>query len=150
MPTYTLHLVDLLHAVKLRHGTDGFTSPPKEGVLRIFRPKNPTASAGCEPANLGTKDQHATSRPSKPLVYKIVTTRASSTRNATGYLQSSRFIAKDIIYLDVVVSVMALSLLRTLISFRRFEGTYCIRLQGKSGRKWKPVSFTKVGVAEIH
>jgi len=27
---------DLLHAVKLRHGTDGFISPPKEGVLRIF------------------------------------------------------------------------------------------------------------------
>jgi len=27
---------DLLHAVKLRHGTDGFASPPKEGVLRIF------------------------------------------------------------------------------------------------------------------
>ena len=54
-------LRDLLHAVKLRHGTDGFTSPPKEGVLRIFRPKNPTASTGCEPANLGT------SRPPKPL-----------------------------------------------------------------------------------
>jgi hypothetical protein len=29
---------DLLHAVKLRHGTDGFTSPPKEGVMRIFSP----------------------------------------------------------------------------------------------------------------
>jgi len=27
---------DLLHAVKLRHGTDGFNSPPKEGVLRII------------------------------------------------------------------------------------------------------------------
>jgi hypothetical protein len=27
---------DLLHTVKLRHGTDGFTFPPKEGVLRIF------------------------------------------------------------------------------------------------------------------
>jgi hypothetical protein len=27
---------DLLHASNLRHGTDGFTSPPKEGVLRIF------------------------------------------------------------------------------------------------------------------
>ena len=27
---------DLLHVVKLRHGTDGFTSPPKEGVLWIF------------------------------------------------------------------------------------------------------------------
>jgi hypothetical protein len=35
-----LHITfrDLLHAVKLWHGTDGFTSPPKEGVLRIFSP----------------------------------------------------------------------------------------------------------------
>ena len=29
---------DLLHAANLRHGTDGFTSPPKEGVLRIYSP----------------------------------------------------------------------------------------------------------------
>ena len=29
---------DLLHAVKLRHVTDSFTSLPKEGVLRIFSP----------------------------------------------------------------------------------------------------------------
>jgi hypothetical protein len=27
---------DLLHAAKLRHGTDGFTSSPEEGMLRIF------------------------------------------------------------------------------------------------------------------
>ena len=27
---------DLLHAANLRHETNGFTSPPKEGVLRIF------------------------------------------------------------------------------------------------------------------
>jgi hypothetical protein len=27
---------DLLHAANLRHGTDGFTSPPKKGVPRIF------------------------------------------------------------------------------------------------------------------
>jgi hypothetical protein len=54
---------------KAQHGTDGFTSPPKEGVLRnFFRPKNPTASAGFEPANLGTKGQHTTSRPPKPLL----------------------------------------------------------------------------------
>ena len=26
----------LLHAAKLGHGTDSFTSPPKEGMLRIF------------------------------------------------------------------------------------------------------------------
>jgi hypothetical protein len=48
---------DLLHAANLRHGTHGFTSLPKEGVLRIF----PTASAGFEPANLGTRGQHANS-----------------------------------------------------------------------------------------
>jgi len=29
---------DLLHAANRRHGTDGFTSPPKEGVVRIFSP----------------------------------------------------------------------------------------------------------------
>ena len=50
---------DLLHAVNLRHRTNGFTSLPKEGVLRIFFAlKNQTASAGFEAANLGTKDQH--------------------------------------------------------------------------------------------
>jgi hypothetical protein len=42
--------------------------PPKEGVLRIFFAlKNPTASAGFEPANLGTKGQRTTPRPPKPL-----------------------------------------------------------------------------------
>jgi len=60
---------DLLHAVKVRHGTDGFKFP-SEGrrAEDFFRPKDPTASAGCEPANLGTKGQHATSRPPKPLL----------------------------------------------------------------------------------
>src|SRR5215470_14662329 len=59
---------DLLHAENLRYGTDGFNSPPKEGVVRIFfRPKYPTASAGFDPGNLGTKGQHATPRPPKPI-----------------------------------------------------------------------------------
>jgi hypothetical protein len=30
---------DILHAAKLRHGTDGFTSPLKEGALKIFPPE---------------------------------------------------------------------------------------------------------------
>jgi hypothetical protein len=60
---------DLLHAANLRHGTDGFTSPLKEDVLRIFSPKNPTASAGFELANLCTKGQHATPRTPKPMCY---------------------------------------------------------------------------------
>jgi hypothetical protein len=52
-------------------GQDGFfTSPQKEGVLMIFFAlKNPTASAGFEPANFGTKGQHATSRSPKPLSF---------------------------------------------------------------------------------
>ena len=59
---------DLLHAANLRHGTDGFTSPPKEGVLRIiFALKILTVSDAFESANLGTKGQHATPRPPKPL-----------------------------------------------------------------------------------
>ena len=68
-----------LHVVNLRHGTNGFTSLPKEGVLRNFSPlKNPTASAGFEPANLGTKGQHATCRPPKPLYLRLRTTNLSS------------------------------------------------------------------------
>jgi len=46
---------DLLRAANLRRGTHGFTSLPKEGVLRIFSPwKILMASAGFEPTNLGT------------------------------------------------------------------------------------------------
>jgi len=33
------HFWVLLHVVNLRHRTDGFTSPPKEGVMRIFSPE---------------------------------------------------------------------------------------------------------------
>ena len=42
---------------------------PSEGrrAEDFFAPKNPTASAGFEPANLGTKGQNATPRPPKPL-----------------------------------------------------------------------------------
>ena len=42
---------------------------PSEGrrAEDFFALKNPTASSGFEPANLGTKGQHATSRPLKPL-----------------------------------------------------------------------------------
>jgi hypothetical protein len=50
----------LLHAVNLRHGTDGFTSPPKEVVVRIFITlKNPSTSVGIEPTNLGSSGEHA-------------------------------------------------------------------------------------------
>ena len=59
----------LLHAANLRHGTDGFTSRPKEGVLRIFSPlKIRRLQPGLNPR---TKGQHATPRPLKPLPAKL-------------------------------------------------------------------------------
>ena len=56
---------DLLRAANLRHGTDGEGRRAED----FFALKNPTASAGFEPANLGTKGQHATSRPPKRMLF---------------------------------------------------------------------------------
>jgi hypothetical protein len=54
-------------------GKDGFYFASEEGVCEdFFALKNPMASAGFEPANLGTKGQHATSRPRKPLIIIII------------------------------------------------------------------------------
>ena len=72
LPRYAdfhVHSRVLLHAVNLRHGTDSFTSPLKEGVLRIFSPlKIWRLRPGL---NLGTKGQHATPRPPKPPYLKL-------------------------------------------------------------------------------
>ena len=38
MPEFHVTFRGLLRAVNLRHGTNGFTSLPNEGVLRIFSP----------------------------------------------------------------------------------------------------------------
>jgi hypothetical protein len=68
--TYNFHgkCTDLLHAAKLRHGTDGFTSPPKEGMLGIFvarkiRPLQP----GLNPRTWVPEASMLTTRPQKPL-----------------------------------------------------------------------------------
>ena len=58
---------DLLHAANLRHGPTALRPLRRKACWGFFRPKNPTASARLEPANLGTKGQHATPRPPKPL-----------------------------------------------------------------------------------
>ena len=62
MPDFHVTFRDLLHAVNLRHED-------------FFALKNPTASAGFEPANVGTKGQHATSRPPKPPMYVCIYVR---------------------------------------------------------------------------
>jgi hypothetical protein len=49
----------LLHAVILRHWTDGFYFPSEGRCAEdFFACKNPTASARFKPANLGTKGHH--------------------------------------------------------------------------------------------
>jgi hypothetical protein len=47
----------------------------------FFCPKNPTASARFEPTNLGTKGQHATSRPPKPLISVATFSEFSATNH---------------------------------------------------------------------
>jgi hypothetical protein len=54
---------------------DGFLLPLRgTGAEDFFALKNPTASTGFEPANFGTKGQHATSRPSKLLADPLLLT----------------------------------------------------------------------------
>jgi hypothetical protein len=58
----------LLHAAKLRHGTDGFTSPPKEGMLRIFSPRKIRRfRPSLNPRTWVPEASMLTTRPSKPL-----------------------------------------------------------------------------------
>ena len=60
MPDFHVTFRDLLHAVNLRHGTDGFTSPPKEGVLRNFSPRKiQRLRLGSNPRNWVTKTTEA-------------------------------------------------------------------------------------------
>ena len=62
------------------------TSMPPTCWGFLFTLKNPTASAGFEPANLGSKGQHATSRPPKPLPVRITgSSDSNETERTAGY-----------------------------------------------------------------
>jgi hypothetical protein len=57
-----------LHAANLRHGTDGFTSPPKEGMLWTFSPEKSDGFGRVRTRYLGvTEASMLTTRPPKPL-----------------------------------------------------------------------------------
>jgi 5-methylcytosine-specific restriction endonuclease McrA len=57
---------DLLHAANMRHGTHGFTSVPKEGVLRIFPPlKIRRLRPGLDPRTWVSEASTLTPRPPK-------------------------------------------------------------------------------------
>jgi hypothetical protein len=59
------HFWVVLHAVKLDMGQTALLPLRRKVCSGIFRPKNPTVSAGFEPANSGTKGPHATTTPPK-------------------------------------------------------------------------------------
>jgi hypothetical protein len=60
--------MDLLHAPKLRHGTDGFTSPPKEGMLWIFTPeKIQTLRPGLNPRTWVSEANVVNTKPQKKI-----------------------------------------------------------------------------------
>jgi len=64
---------DLLHAANVRYGTDGFTSPPKEGMLRIFfSRKILRLQPGLNPRTWVLEASMLTTRPLKPLAFLYV------------------------------------------------------------------------------
>jgi hypothetical protein len=55
-------------------GPTAFASPPREVMLRIFITlKNPSSSAGFEPANLGSSGKHVSTNPPRAIINKDVT-----------------------------------------------------------------------------
>ena len=66
MTTSTVHLEIFYMSQSYDMGPTALLSLRRKACREFFCPENPTTSAGCEPANLGTKGQHATSRPPKP------------------------------------------------------------------------------------
>jgi hypothetical protein len=73
--TFDFHgkCTDLLHAAKLRHGTGGFTTHPKEGMLRIFLARKiRRLQPGLSPRTWVPEASMPTTRPLKPLcIYSI-------------------------------------------------------------------------------
>ena len=62
----------------------------RKAYCGFFRPKNPTA--GFEPANLGTKGQHATTRPPKPFNHHT----AYNLKPADSILRTFPLVSRDI------------------------------------------------------
>jgi hypothetical protein len=76
-PTSTIHSRVLLHAVNLRHETDGFTSPPKEGVLWSFSPLKIRRLQPVLNPRTWVLKASTLIRPPKPLSYTVTSSENS-------------------------------------------------------------------------
>ena len=122
---------DLLHAVSLRRGTNGFTSLPKEGVL-----KNPTASAGLNPRTCAPKAStlpldHRSRSKGGTLIYTALDIRkVYSYNDDSGCWSTSTGTSSFTLRMEAVV-----------IFFRKF-GTEIVLPTRKNGQLWRQlISF---------
>jgi hypothetical protein len=77
-----LRRVLLAYCEILRHGTDGFPSPPNEGVLWIFiAVKNPSPRPGLNPQNLGLMASMLTTRPLRMTILMLLSYLCLACRN---------------------------------------------------------------------
>ena len=84
----------------------------------FFRPKNPTASAGFEPANLGTKGQHATPRLYKIALVVTVYVRTSKHRTAIVKFHLHRLIRTYLFVARLSWAVATVTIYGCLVLFR--------------------------------
>ena len=113
MPDFHVTFRDLLHAANLRHGTDGFTSPPKgRRAEEFFTLKNTTASVRFEPANLCIK---GSTLPLEYLCVYMINIEAELCKSVTVYrfaslllLTSSSIFARNVGALRRVVTELIL------------------------------------------
>ena len=133
------HFWVLLHAVNLRHGTDGFTSPPKEGVLRIFFAR---LRPGLNPRTWVPKTSTLTSRPPRQLASLYCTNISQCTVQKrfkkwifivvivgflilNGYLSKTEGIFVKMLTVYVVMSVTHILLSSSTALFKHFFSRTC-------------------------
>jgi hypothetical protein len=94
------------------HGADGFIFPPKQVVLRIFiAHKNPSLSAGFEPANItpNTKhDKYRTTENDNAATYKLAWSLIATTTTIRNFKYSSAVTYKTLSVSHKVVEIIFL------------------------------------------
>jgi hypothetical protein len=148
----------------LRHGTSGFTSHSKEGVLRIFVTfKNPSPRPVLNPRSLGPVASTLTTTPSRRLLLVVIKTQA----DARSYYFSTELQWEGLCAVNVqqllrrsyaaysritILQALFLYSLRFEILtaatscrfvgwYQHFWGTFCHNLQGSIPSSWMLMNY---------